>query len=1024
MQRYDLALLVIAIFAPALAGLATLILPRNQRGLRVAVGFGGLAAAVGAMATFIASPQFFNPEHVVDAVSLVPSVGMELSFITDGLSVFFALLISGIGCLIALYARAYFGKDNDSLFKFYPLLGLFATAMMGVVLSDNIVSLFMFWELTSISSFLLIGWNRSDPKAVRLAMQALLTTGLGGMALLGGLVLLVLATVGADGAWTITAVTQAFEAGTFADSTMIGWAFALIFLGAGAKSAQWPLHFWLPGAMAAPTPVSAYLHSATMVKAGVYLFGRLYPALHGIAWWAPVLITFGAVTMLLGAFLALRSTELKKIFAYTTVSQLGLLTCMYGLGGYQYHGHENLIWPVTQILNHALYKAPLFIIAGAIMHATGKKYLPDVKGLWHTHKVLALTCILAAYALAGGPLTLSFTAKEAFLYQIYHALESEPRMLVIGAMAVLTAACNVAIFWRITTTFLAKPEHDAHAHDTHAGHHEHERGFWGATIWWPALFIVAWQYVGGIGTAFFGGLVQPIETHTGYWEHLEKGSFFATLAHPGSVPFLMSLAAIALGTVLGLSKLWRTPVVDFHNTLFPSTFNTTETAGFRLFNWFQSGNLRAYVAIVLAALFLGVFAADAIAWVGGNALELPPLGSMTNMASGFLVMAVFLTVIICGTAIILPVVDSRIVRVLILGACGFSVTGMYLIWQAPDLALTQLMFEIISVVLFLLVLRLLPDEPKKTRHIARLPRALGGLAVGVAIGWIVLQAASVADLRNYDTYKNLADANGAETHLVAAPAPGEDHADDAHAGEVHAGPAVVDNGALGGWFLRHSYAGSEESGGRGGGGNNAVNVILVDFRGYDTIGEITVLAITAIGVLAMLSAVPVALTQRGHRLDLVTGPQPQLRSSLMRTSMKLILPLSFIFAGYVFFKGHNEPGGGFIAGLIASVGLAVYRMSEGVHALRRLLPIKPSSTAAIGLAIALITAMFPMIFGLISNGEAYAFLTSGNWYIPLPGESKTTFHLTSVMFFDLGVFIVVVGVAVGIINRFEEELES
>jgi len=354
---------------------------------------------------------------VVDPIALVPSVGMELSFITDGLSIFFGLLVSGIGCLIALYARAYFGKDDEeSLWRFYPLLGVFATAMMGVVLSDNIITLFAFWELTSVSSFLLIGWNRTDPKAVRLAMQAFLTTGLGGMALLGGLVLLATATVGSgDGSWSISAITAAMSSGTLANASLVPWAFGLIFIGAGAKSAQWPLHFWLPGAMAAPTPVSAYLHSATMVKAGVYLFGRLFPALHGVVWWAPVLIIIGAITMLLGGFLALRSSELKKIFAYTTVSQLGLLTCMYGLGSFEHHHESNLIWPVMQILNHALYKAPLFIIAGAIMHATGKKMLGDIKGLWYTHRILALIALLAAYALAGGPLTLSFTAKEAFL---------------------------------------------------------------------------------------------------------------------------------------------------------------------------------------------------------------------------------------------------------------------------------------------------------------------------------------------------------------------------------------------------------------------------------------------------------------------------------------------------------------------------------------------------------------------------------------------------------------------------------
>ncbi len=1003
--------LLLAVFAPVIAGIVTMLLPKPAVTARVLTILAGPAASAGLVLAWIGQHGL---ESGPVSIPFAPSLNMSLAMNADPLGAFFALLVSVIGCLIVLYARGYFGRDEESLWRFYPTLGLFATAMLGVVLSDSFLGMFLFWELTSISSFLLIGWYREDPKSLKLALQALCTTGMGGLVLLGGLVTLGAAT----GEWSFSTLTAPISEMPGVDAGLLTVAFFLMFAGAAAKSAQWPLHFWLPGAMAAPTPVSAYLHSATMVKAGVYLFARLYPTMRDLEWWTPTLVFFGATTMLLGGYLALRSDGLKRIFAYTTVSQLGLLTCAYGLGGTNYshddHTIANIVWPVTQILNHAVYKAPLFIIAGAIIHLTHKTELSQLKGLWRTHRHLALIGILAAYAMAGLPFTLSFTAKEAFLYQIYHALDTTPLFWGVMAMAVLTAMCNVAIFVRLTRTFLARDAAEEHHHDAERAetHHEiHEHGFWAWCIWWPAAAILLVQFLGGIAPGAFETVFGALETDKLYWSHLP--SFFYAITHP-SLPLYMSGLAIAGGLALGFSGLLKRPVADAHNALFPGAYRGAESLGHSVFAKLQNGNLRTYTIATLSVLLAGVFSAMLLG--DGSMLSWPSIAPLSYAPVPYILAGVLLTILICASALILPVVKIRAVRVLVLGACGFAVMGMYLVYQAPDLALTQMMFEIISVVLFMLALRLLPEEPKQHRRIPVMPRAIFASIVGCVMAWVVLHAGSVADqsaIAAYEDHQRQVElaSLGHDTIPVAAPSGGNGKS-------TYAGPklAAADSSRLGGWFLKNSYKGiTDDSGGRGGGGDNVVNVILVDFRGYDTVGEITVLAITLMGVLALLSAVPAPRDLAEGHPTLINGPQPHLRSVLLRTAMKLILPISLLFAGYIFFKGHNEPGGGFIAGLIAAVALAAYRMSEGGDALRRLVPVTPGVMGAIGLAIAIATGLIPMLIG-------QPFFTSSQGYIPLPG-ADSPFHWTSVMFFDLGVFIVVIAVSVGIINRFEEELE-
>jgi len=812
-------LLLLAVLAPVLTGLATLFLPVKAVTPRVMLALAGQAFAFAVVLNHMLGgvPWAADPSAAMAAIPWMPSLNIEIAFLVDGLGGFFALLVAGIGCMIVLYARGYFGGHTDharaDLRRFYPTLGFFTTAMLGVVTADFMLLTLLFWEMTSISSFLLIGWDRYDKKAVRLAMQAFFTTGLGGMGLLGGVLLLGEHT----GIWRWTTL---YQQGVEVDAQVM-WAFGLMFIGAATKSAQWPWHYWLPGAMAAPTPVSAYLHSATMVKAGVFLVGRLFPvfglAIPGdsdgsIPLWAGIIIPFGAVTMLYAAITAIKQHDLKRIFAYTTVSQLGLLMTMYGLGAltYTHDGHTlpAIDLDITQIANHAFYKAPLFIIAGALGHVASRD-ITRLHGAWKDHKAMVITMLMAGYALAALPGSISFQAKELFLYAIYHAKDALGSWwLVLMAATILTATCNVAIFIRLAATLLGLPGSMKDAPgaepDHHHDHHEHEHGFWASMIWIPGLVIVSWQYLGGIAPEVFW---NPV------FHHLEIGHYFDhgvpdllyVLSHPG-IPLYCSLLAIVLGVGLGFSPVLRRPFVDIHDAIYPQIlYRGAVGGGGRLFRVVQTGHLKHYVLMVLGALVIGFVAAAALE----PGFMLGPIGVSAGRAFEMLP-AVALAVLVCGSAIALPMARSRVVRVLLLGACGFSVVGLYLAFQAPDLALTQLMVEIISVILFVLVLRMLP-EPTPSKEPGRVWRAGVGVVIGVVFAWMTVVAATSAGDRD--------------------PAWG-----------ISAGTFAAER----------SYAGDELTGGRGGGGNNVVNVILVDFRGFDTFGEICVLGLAALGVWSLM----------------------------------------------------------------------------------------------------------------------------------------------------------------------------
>lgn len=814
-------IILLSLLAPVTAGLATLFLPKKAIETRMLVALLGPALAFIGLASVMASGL---SDEGTDTIPWIPSLNLNFAFLLDGLGGFFGLLVAGIGTMIVLYARGYFGKHGETseadLFRFYPTLGFFTTAMIGVVVSDYTLLTLLFWEMTSISSFLLIGWNRDDKHSVKLAMQAFFTTGLGGLMLFGGI--LVFGNVTGVWRWSDALVAVQDGAINWGDPMLV-WALVLMFIGAGTKSAQYPFHYWLPGAMAAPTPVSAFLHSATMVKAGVFLVGRLLPIFAvGSDIWAAMILPFGAVTMLYGGIFALMQHDLKRIFAYTTVSQLGLLMAMYGLGSlhYTHDGHHlaAIDLDISQIANHAFYKAPLFITAGAIGHVLSRK-LPELNGAIKKFPAICIVMLLAGYGLAAGPGTISFQAKELFLYAIYHGASEYPLLWLVMAMTVLTAMCNVAIFVRLFTTLLGLPggltpdqvAHDDDHHDDH--HHEHhiEGGLTAVLLWLPGLIIVAPQYLGGIITPLWNSVFMPFERFQNYFT---KGvpDLYYVVTHPG-IPLYMSLLAIVGGVILGFAHvLRRREVLDINDKIYPSLYWLAVTGGGRAFRVMQTGRLRHYMVFVFAFLLLAF---------GWTALPDRQMWSSIDFSTiAEYPLGILLVAIVCGTALAIPLTQVRIFRIVLLGACGFAVVGIYLVYQAPDLALTQLMFEIISVILFVIVLRLLP----KARLYKRTPVQLSwrvGIAVlaGLMLGWLTLTTA-------------LHEPTDRLGHTLAQHSYGNYTYNEA--GEkIEAMDTRLDTK-------------------RGGGGDNIVNVILVDFRGFDTFGEIVVLGLAAIGVWSML----------------------------------------------------------------------------------------------------------------------------------------------------------------------------
>jgi multicomponent Na+:H+ antiporter subunit A len=695
----------------------------------------------------------------------VPSLGVNLSFALDGLSLLFVLLISGVGALVLIYSGSYLA-GHPELGRLYAFLLMFMASMLGLVLADNLLALFVFWELTSISSYLLIGFDHDRAEARRAALQALLVTGGGGLALLAGLLLL----GQAGGSLELSALLK--QADPLRAHPLYGPALLLILAGAFTKSAQFPFHFWLPGAMEAPTPVSAYLHSATMVKAGVYLLARLSPALGGTDLWITTASVVGGTTMLVGAWLALVQSDLKRILAYSTVSALGTLTLLLGLGGpLAVHA------AVAFLLGHALYKGALFLVAGALDHQTGTRDVDQLGGLGRVMPLTALAAGVAALSMAGLPPMFGFIAKELSYEATLHAPAAMwITAAAVAANALLVAAAILAGLRPFLGRALPTPRQASEA----------PPALWLGPVALAGLSIAfgLWPGFGAEGlvsAASTSVLGQPAGAQLALWHGLTPalGLSAATLAGGFGAYAGRGLLRRAASRWEGAAS-WG-PAGWYELML---TGLTGLSVG--LTRRLQSGYLRYYLMITVAA----TAGLTGYALVGRGALSVKANWLDLRPHEAGLAAIILLAVLAAVLA------KSRLAAIAALGVVGYGVALVFVLFGAPDLAMTQFLVETLTVILFVLVFYHLPESRIVSGRAARWRDAALAAGVGAVMTTLVL----VGTPENY--------------------------------------PPISD------YFAEHSVL--------RGHGRNVVDVILVDFRGLDTLGEITVLAVAAVGVYGLL----------------------------------------------------------------------------------------------------------------------------------------------------------------------------
>jgi multicomponent K+:H+ antiporter subunit A len=907
--------LLLAVLTPYLGAVLAAWASRGGR-LRAA----WVAAAVTLLALALIAPAalaVFAGETVIQRLPWMPSAGLTLAFRLDGLALLFALLILGIGLLIILYAR-YYLSERDSMGRFYAYLLLFMGAMLGVVLSENVIQLLVFWELTSLASFLLISYWQHREDARNGARMALAVTGAGGLALLAGFLLL----GEMAGSYELSVILAAGDA--IRTHPLYLPMLILVLLGVFTKSAQFPFHFWLPHAMAAPTPVSAYLHSATMVKAGVFLLARLFPALSGTWEWSHIVGGVGLATLLTGAYIALFKHDLKGLLAYSTISHLGLITTLFGIGT-----PLAAVAGVFHIINHATFKASLFMAAGIIDHECGTRDMRRINGLWGYMPYTATLAMVAAAAMAGVPLFNGFLSKEMFFAEAV-SMATQMRFGWLLPLSVTVAGVFAVAY---SLRFIHDVFFNGKPVDLPRTPHEPPR--WMKV---PVEVLVALCLLVGI---LPGLTVEPIlRVAAASVLQSSPPAFDLAIWHGLSPALWMSVAALAGGLLIyagrrplfDLAARWegRVDARAVYDRLLQGLY---ALAG-GLTRALDAGSLQRLLALFFAsAVVLGAagLVDGGAPLTGGRALL--PVDGVSLLAVIGLLAAAIATVLLHR---------QRLTALIVLGAVGLIVSLVFVKFSAPDLALTQLSVEVVTIVLLLLALYFLPQtgaaEPGGARHLRDAALALAAGGGAAALAWAVLT-------RPYET--------------------------------------------IAGYYLDKSLP--------EGGGGNVVNVILVDFRGFDTLGEITVLALAGLGIYAMLER----LRLPGPERDAAGRPWNWDRHPVIMASLtRLLLPLALLTSVFILLRGHHLPGGGFIAGLVTAVALIMQYLANGVDWTHARLPANFHPLIGWGLGLALVTGLASWAFG-------YPFLTStfGHLHWPLVGE----FELASAMAFDLGVYLVVVG---------------
>ena len=877
-----------------------------------------LAALIGLLTN---APAVLGGDVVTTGFEWLPAIGLNMTLMLDPLGFFFACLILGIGLLIIAYARYYLSRD-DNMGEFFTYLLLFQGAMVGIVLSDNILLLLIFWELTSLSSFLLIGYWKHLPEGRQGARMALTVTGMGGLALIGGM--LILGQIA--GSYDLSVILE--QRDVIQASPLYLPALILILIGCFTKSAQFPFHFWLPHAMAAPTPVSAYLHSATMVKAGIFLLARLWPVLSGTPEWVLIVTTAGLVTMVLGAVIALFKHDLKALLAFSTVSHLGLITMLLGTGT-----AFGAMAAMFHILNHAAFKAALFMSAGIIDHETHTRDIRRLGGLRHLMPITFVIATLAALSMAGIPPLNGFLSKEMMLEETYRTTLFGLPWLV-PTLAVVGSLFSAAYCFRLIGHVFLGPKRD----DYPAKPHDPGAGMWlpPALLMIPVVLIgvapfLAEPFVKLVTSAVLGGAAEVPSAYFKLWHGLVPALFMSIAATIGGL--------IVLALFKPLLRSWDAAPRPEAKVIFERIVAGAVAGARGLIAPLHDGSFSRYAAIMATA----IIAAGAHAWTTGTVgpadIAMTPMNTVA--IAGWLML-------VGATVALVFVHRNRLLALILIGIVGLMVSIAFVHFSAPDLAMTQFTVEVVTIILLLLALNFLPTRSPAESSILRRMRdgaiAIAGGLAATAMAWHYLLRDPVA-------------------------------------------------GPISEFHLANSY--------KGGGGTNVVNVILVDFRGFDTFGEIIVLGIAALLIYALTESLlsgptRARLLNRKPDKPRAGDIHPLMMVVLTRVAMPVVLMVGF----YIFLRGHNDPGGGFIAGLVVSIAVVMQYMASGFGWASARLRYPYHGIIGTGVLIAGLTGVGSWFFGK-------PFLTSDFTYVRIPPFNE--FELATAALFDVGVFLAVVG---------------
>ena len=907
-------------------------------------------------------PAVLAGQVVTEGFSWIPALGIDISFRIGLLQWVLALVVSGIGALVLFYCRWYFG-DADPPTRTGAVLVAFAGAMLGLVTSDDLIGLYVFWELTTVFSYLLVGHNPAFAANRRAALTALIVTTFGGLAMLVGIVLLA---VRYD-TYSLSRVLEgAAESGV--DSPLVVAAVLLLLVGALSKSALVPFHFWLPGAMAAPTPVSAYLHAAAMVKAGVYLVAVLAPVFADTPAWRPVLLTLGAFTMLLGGWRALRQYDIKVLLAYGTVSQLGFLITLMGIGT-----QAAALGGLALLVSHALFKATLFLIVGIVDHTAGTRDLRKLSGVGRSMPVVAVAAAVAGASMAAVPPTLGFTAKEAsFEALTYLVADGDgtgwpvlPAVLLTAALvagSAVTMAYTLRFWWGAfadsAKTIYIDPEG---AEENIAPRHPVPWGFAAA----PVLLA---------GLSLAGGFVGPAP-------HRRRSAGTSTSSASGRRATGSRCGTASASRCCSRCWPWRAecclfwqrlliakaqstfPVVLEAEEAYQKTMRTVDRLAVEVTAVTQRGSLPLYLGSILLVV---------IALPGGALLVLRdwPSGVRLFDTPAQLLVGIIMAV----SAFLAATSRGRLRAVMLAGVTGYGVAVLFLLHGAPDLALTQTLVETVTLVIFALVLRKLPKYfTSRPLQASRWWRLVVAITVGAVVSMIGLVA------------------SGARVAVPVSEA-----------------------------FYEAAYT--------FGYGYNIVNVTLVDIRAWDTLGEISVLVVAATGVASLifirsrysqLPTRPSGAAEPGPtgRMTWLRGGEtlsPLRRSIIFEVVTRVLFPVMIVVSVYLLIAGHNAPGGGFAGGLVAGMALVIRYLAAGSQELDEAAPVDAGRVLGAGLVLAALSALAPLPFGgriLQSYDISFDFGRLAEVVTPLgPLQVMGTPHLVTSVFFDIGVYLVVIGV--------------